>query len=61
MNTINVVNSNEYSVTLKALRKTSKNEKGADNIKNLTIFSLCITILLRGIETRPVRDDIIAI
>ena len=55
MNTINNVHSSECSLTPKALRKRGRNEKGADNIKNVTIFSFCTTILLRGVRTRPLR------
>ena len=57
MNTINNVHSSECGLTLKALRKKGKNEKGADNIKNETMFSFCTTILLRDVRTRPLRKS----
>ena len=50
---INDVYSSECDLTSKALRKRGKNEKGTENIKNVTMFSFCITILLRGVRTRP--------
>ena len=50
---INDVYNNECGLTPKALRKRGKNEKGVENIKNVTMFSFCITILLRGVRTRP--------
>ena len=43
-NTINGVHSSECGLTLKALRKRGRNEKGVDNIKNVTMFSFCTTI-----------------
>ena len=52
---INGVHSNECGLTLKVLRKKGKNEKGANNIKNVTMFSFCTTILLRGVRTRLLR------
>ena len=55
MNTINNVHSSECGLTPKALKKRGRNEKGADNIKNVTIFSFYTTILLRGVRTRPLR------
>ena len=54
-NTINGVHNNECGLTLKAPRKKGRNEKSADNIKNVTMFSFCMTILLRGVRTRPLR------
>ena len=54
---INGVHSSECSLTLKALRKKGRNEKGADNFKNVTMFSFCTTILLRGVRTRPLRKS----
>ena len=38
-NTINGVNNSECCLTLKALKNKGRNEKGADNIKNVTMFS----------------------
>ena len=55
MNTINNVHSSECGLTRKALRKRGRNEKGVDNIKNVTMFSFYTTILLRGVRTRPLR------
>ena len=52
-NTINGVNSSECYLILKALRNKGWNEKGADNIKNVTMFSFCKTIFFRG--TRLVK------
>ena len=52
---INGVHSSECSLTLKALKKRGRNEKGANDIKNVTMFSFCTTILLRGVRTRPLR------
>ena len=52
---INGVHSSECGLTLKVLRKRGRNEKGVDNIKNVTIFSFCTTILLRGVKTRSLR------
>ena len=52
---INGVYSSECGLTPKALKKRGTNEKGANNIKNVTIFSFCTTILLRGVRTRPLR------
>ena len=49
-NTINGVNSSECYLILKALRNKGWNEKGADNIKNVTMFSFCTTIFFRGIR-----------
>ena len=54
---VNGVHSSECGLTPKALRKKGKNEKGADNIKNVTMFSFCTTILLRGVRTRPLRKS----
>ena len=39
-------------LTLKALRKRGRNEKGADNIKNVMMFTFGKTILLKGVRTR---------
>ena len=50
---INGVHNNECGLTPNALEKRGKNEKGADTIKNVMIFSFCNTILLRGVRTRP--------
>ena len=50
---INGVHSSECSLTPKVFRKRGRNEKGADNIKNETMFSFCTTILLRDVRTRP--------
>ena len=52
---INGVHSSECGLTPKALRKRSRNEKGVENIKNVTMFSFYMTILLRGVRTRPLR------
>ena len=52
---INGVYSSECGLTPKALKKRGANEKGANNIKNVTMFSFCTTILLRGVRTRPLR------
>ena len=52
---INGVYSSECSLTPKAFKKRGRNEKGADNIKNVTIFSFCTTILLRGVRKKPLR------
>ena len=54
---INGVHSSECGLTPKALRKRGRNEKGADNIKNVTVFSFCTTILLKGVRTRPLRKS----
>ena len=54
---INGVHSNECSLTPKALKKKGRNEKGADNIKNVMVFSFYTTILLRGVRTRPVGEN----
>ena len=54
---INGVHSSECCLTPKALRKRGRNEKGADNIKNVTMFLFCTTILLRGVRTRPLRKS----
>ena len=61
MNTINGVHSSECGLTLKALKKRGRNEKGANNIKNVTMFSFCTTILLRGVRTRPLRKSTITV
>jgi len=53
MNTINGVHNSECSLTPKALRKKGRNEKGANNIKNVMMVLFCITILLRDVRTRP--------
>ena len=58
---INGVHSSECSLTLKTLRKRGKNEKNADNIKNVTMFSFCTTILLRGVRTRLLRKGIMIV
>ena len=60
-NTINGVHSSECGLTLKTLRKRSRNEKGVDNIKNVTMFSFCTTILLKGVRTRPLRKGTITV
>ena len=52
---INGVHNSECGLTLKALRKRDKNEKGVNNIKNVTIFTFYTTILLRGVRTRVLR------
>ena len=52
---INGLHSNECGLTPKALKKRGRNEKGADNIKNVTMFSFCTIILLRGVRVRPLR------
>ena len=54
---VNGVHSSECGLTLKALRKKGRNEKGANNIKNVTMFSFCMTILLKGVRTRPLRKS----
>ena len=54
---INGVHSSECGLTPKALRKRGRNEKGADNIKNVTMFSFRTTILLRAVRTRPLRKS----
>ena len=51
----NGVYNSECGLTPKALRKRGRNEKGTDNIKNVTMFSFCTTILLRGVRTKPLR------
>ena len=51
----NGVYSSECGLTPKALRKRGRNEKDADNIKNVTMFSFYMTILLRDVRTRPLR------
>ena len=58
---INGVHSSECGLTPKALKKRGRNEKGADNIKNVTMFSFCTTILLRGVRTRPLRKGTITV
>ena len=58
---INGVHSSECGLTLKTLRKRGKNEKDADNIKNVTMFSFCTTILLRGVRTRLLRKGIMIV
>ena len=60
-NTINGVNSSECCLTPKVLRNKGKNEKGADNIKNVIVFSFCMTILLRDVRKRPVRESTLVI
>ena len=55
MNTVNGVHSSECGLTLKALRKKGRDEKGVDNIKNVMMFLFCMTILLRCVRTRPLR------
>ena len=52
---INGVHSSECGLTLKVPRKRGRNEKGADNMKNMTMFSFCTTILLKGVKTRVLR------
>ena len=52
---VNGVHSSECGLTLNTLRKKGRNEKGVDNIKNVTMFSFCTTILLRGVKTRSLR------
>ena len=54
---INGIHINECGLTPKALRKRGRNEKGVDNIKDVTMFSFCTTILLRGVTTRPLRKS----
>ena len=54
---INGVHSSECGLTPKALRKRGINEKGANNIKNVTMLSFCTTILLRGVRTRPLKKS----
>ena len=51
------VHSSECSLTPKALRKRGRNEKGVDNIKNVTMFSFYTTILLSDVRTRPLRKS----
>ena len=58
---INGVNNSECCLTPKALRKRGRNEKGVDNIKNVTVFSFCTAILLRGIRTKSVGESTFAI
>ena len=58
---INGVYSSECGLTPKALKKRGRNEKGANNIKNVTMFSFCTTILLRGVRTRPLRKGTMTI
>ena len=50
---VNGVYSSECGLTPKALRKRGRNEKGADNIKNVMMFLFCMTILLRDVRTKP--------
>ena len=57
MNMINGVHSSECGLTSKVLRKKGRNEKGADNIKNVTMFLFCTAILLRGVRTRLLRKS----
>ena len=52
---INDVYSSECNLTPKALRKRGRNENGANNIKNVMMFLFCMTILLIGVRTRPLR------
>ena len=54
---INGVHSSECNLTPKVLKKRGRNEKGVDNIKNVTVFSFCRTILLRGVRIRPLRKS----
>ena len=58
---INGVHSNECSLTPKVLQKRGRNEKGADNIKNVMMFSFYTTILLRGVRIRPLRKGTMAV
>ena len=58
---INCVHSSECNLTPKALRKKGRNEKGADNIKNVTMFLFCMTILLRGVRTKLLRKGTMTI
>ena len=60
-NTINGVHSRKCSLTPKALRKRGRNVKGAANIKNVTMFLFCTTILLRGVSTRPLRKGTVTV
>ena len=43
---INGVYNNDCGLTPKALRKRGKNEKGVENIKNVTMFSFYTTMVL---------------
>ena len=58
---INGIHSSECGLTPKTLRKRGKNEKDVDNIKNVTMFSFCTTILLRGVRTRLLRKGIMIV
>ena len=58
---INGVHSSECSLTPKAFRKRGRNEKGADNIKNVTMFLFCTTILLRGVRKKLLRKGTITV
>ena len=60
-NTINGVHSSECGITSKALKKRGRNEKGANNIKNVTIFLFCTTILLKSVRIRPLRKGTMTI
>ena len=58
---INGVHNTECDLTPKALRKRRRNENGADNIKNLTMFLFCTTILLRDVRTRPLSKGLMTV
>ena len=58
---INGVHNSECGLTPKTLRKRGRNEKGTDKIKNVMMFSFCTTILLRGVRTRLMREDAMAV
>ena len=58
---INGVHSSKCDLTPKALRKRHRNENGANNIKNLTMFSFCTTILLRDVRTRPLSKGLMTV
>ena len=38
-------------------KRSGREAKGADNIKNVTMFSFCTTVLLRGVRIRPLRKS----
>ena len=52
---ISGIHGNECSLTPKVLKKRGIDEKGVNNIKNMIMFSFCMTILLRGVRTKPLR------
>ena len=57
MNTVNGVHSSECGLTPKALRRRGRNEKGADNIKNVTMFLFCTTIFVERCKDKTIEEE----